>query len=765
MIKKIISIKTVGSFSDNFQAVELKKFNIIYGENGRGKSTLSFILRSLFSGEPGFILERRTVNSNNQPEIRLLLEPSIHMTFKDGKWDKTCLDLEIFDSYFISNNIYSGNSVDIEHRRNLHQFVIGQDGVKNANVIDHCDNAIKSINNLISKCSGEIQRNILGTSIDASTFAGLEYDLNSSVSIAEDIDVKKKAVEALKKAKEITEKESLDCLSIPEIPRAHLELVLSKTLDDISRDAERLTRQNVNKNLDQRGENWIQTGLKYVTNDACPFCGQCISENPLIRAYQYYFDAEYISFKKYIHDSSDEIRKNLSNDKLLAIQKALTSNDLMAQFWKEYITLEYKSLSFIDIKYTWNRVLSLIEDHLKRKELSPLDHMELRSDLLVEFRSYAFLLSSIKSYNQSIENINMMILDKKKAIREGDLSKAEEDLELLQNKKIRLRPDIDRLCRYYKRLLRGRSNSMDKKKKAKAFLDSYTTTVFSEYETNINEYLESCGAGFRIEEVKTIYPGGKASVIYKLSIRGTTVDLSMPKSAKCCPCFNNTLSEGDKSTLAFIFFLAKLDREPNISNKIVVLDDPVSSLDAHRRCFTQQQIIRLSQCCKQVIILTHDLYLAQQVFDNARVETGTLQIKRKGEASVIEKWDIETDIRSDYFKNYDVISEYLDRGSRDSNHLVQVARCIRPLLEGYLRIKYPKEFSQSEWLGNFVDKIRNARSGDPLCSMQSKVGELGDINDYSKKYHHDKNPGEDSEHISDTELQSYSRRALNLIQS
>ena len=102
-----------------------------------------------------------------------------------------------------------------------------------------------------------------------------------------------------------------------------------------------------------------------------------------------------------------------------------------------------------------------------------------------------------------------MIIDKKKAIREGDLSKAEEDLELLQNKKIRLRPDIDRLCRYYKRLLRGRSNSMDKKKKAKAFLDSYTTTVFSEYETNINEYLESCNAGFRIEEVKTIYPGGK----------------------------------------------------------------------------------------------------------------------------------------------------------------------------------------------------------------------------------------------------------------
>ena len=764
MIKKIISIKYVGLFN-NFQAVELKRFNIIYGENGRGKSTLTVILRSLCSGEPSLILERRTVGSSNQPEIRLLLEPLSYTTFKDGKWDKTYSNLEIFDSYFISNNVYSGDAIDIEHRRNLHQFVIGQDGVKNANIINHCTKILKSIDILILNCEGEIQRNILGTHINVSTFAGLECDLNSSANIDNEIIAKKKIVEALKKAKEISEKEALGCLSIPEIPRDRLELMLSKTLEDISQDAERITHQHFNKYLDLGVENWIQTGLAYMTDDVCPFCGQCILENSLIKAYQYYFDETYVSFKKEIHDFSDEIKKFLSDDKLLAIQKALTSNDLIAQFWKEYITIEYKQLMFTNIQCVWNEIRSLIEDHLKRKELNPLEHYGLKSDLLVAFRSYKFLLDSIKIYNQNIETINIIIADKKKSISEGDLNEAEKDLELLQNKKIRLRSEVDKLCKYYKQLIKSRSNSTDKKTKARAFLDSYSSTVFSEYESDINEYLEACGAGFKIEEVKTTYAGGKASVIYKLSIRGTTVDLSLPKSAKCSPCFKNTLSEGDKSTLAFIFFLAKLDRDSNISNKIVVFDDPVSSLDGHRRSFTQQQIIRLSQCCKQVIILTHDLYLARQIFDNARVELGTLQIKRKDNASIIEKWDIETDIRSDYFKNHDVIFEYLERGSRDSNHLVQVARCIRPLLEGYLRMKFPKEFSQSEWLGNFVDKIRSARSGDPLYGMQIMLGELGDINDYSKKYHHDQNPGADSEHISDTELQSYSRRALNLIQS
>ena len=107
----------------------------------------------------------------------------------------------------------------------------------------------------------------------------------------------------------------------------------------------------------------------------------------------------YVSFKKEIHDFSDEIKKFLSDDKLLAIQKALTSNDLIAQFWKEYITIEYKQLMFTNIQCVWNEIRSLIEDHLKRKELNPLEHYGLKSDLLVAFRSYKFLLDSIKIYS------------------------------------------------------------------------------------------------------------------------------------------------------------------------------------------------------------------------------------------------------------------------------------------------------------------------------------------------------------------------------
>lgn len=53
-LKKVVSIQNVGRFHNAIVAgdVEFRKFTLIYGENGRGKTTLCAILRSLQSGKP-----------------------------------------------------------------------------------------------------------------------------------------------------------------------------------------------------------------------------------------------------------------------------------------------------------------------------------------------------------------------------------------------------------------------------------------------------------------------------------------------------------------------------------------------------------------------------------------------------------------------------------------------------------------------------------------------------------------------------------------
>ena len=67
MLRKIISIKNVGRFL-NYSAsgdIELKRYNLIFAENGRGKTTLCAVLRSLQSGDPTHVLGRTTLGTGN----------------------------------------------------------------------------------------------------------------------------------------------------------------------------------------------------------------------------------------------------------------------------------------------------------------------------------------------------------------------------------------------------------------------------------------------------------------------------------------------------------------------------------------------------------------------------------------------------------------------------------------------------------------------------------------------------------------------------
>lgn len=70
------------------------------------------------------------------------------------------------------------------------------------------------------------------------------------------------------------------------------------------------------------------------------------------------------------------------------------------------------------------------------------------------------------------------------------------------------------------------------------------------------------------------------------------------------PSFRTVLSAGDHNTLALAFFFATLDQDPNLANKIVVIDDPVSSLDEHRTLTTVQEIRNLVGRSVQIIILS-----------------------------------------------------------------------------------------------------------------------------------------------------------------
>ncbi len=132
MLKRISKIKNIGKFYDcSLGGLEFKDKTIIFGKNGDGKSTLTAILRSLSTGNNDILIGRKSFVSSGNKNIELSFEISsenvVHK-FENKSWNSNCKGIEIFDTFFISKNIYDGERIVDRHKANLHQYVIGETG-------------------------------------------------------------------------------------------------------------------------------------------------------------------------------------------------------------------------------------------------------------------------------------------------------------------------------------------------------------------------------------------------------------------------------------------------------------------------------------------------------------------------------------------------------------------------------------------------------------------------------------------------------------
>ena len=134
MIDELKYIKNVGRFEtvDQNSDVAFKELSLVYSENGRGKSTLSAILRSLTTGDAAPILERRRLSAK-AGSSRVVVRfdgRGKEAVFNGSAWTAAGPEVLVFDGHFVDSNICSGLSVSPGHGQNLHELVIGEEGVR-----------------------------------------------------------------------------------------------------------------------------------------------------------------------------------------------------------------------------------------------------------------------------------------------------------------------------------------------------------------------------------------------------------------------------------------------------------------------------------------------------------------------------------------------------------------------------------------------------------------------------------------------------------
>ena len=756
MLKKFVTIKNVSRFK-NFSAhgdIELKRLSLLFAENGRGKTTLCAVLRSLQSGDGAHVIGRTTLGSTDAPEIRIISDGRTFF-FGSGAWNSTLPDIAIFDATFVSENVFSGDLVGIDHKRNLYRVIVGMAGVTLAKEIETLDDASRAKAADIREKTALIQAFFpRGMALEA--FLGLEENSD----IDDKIRAKESELDAVRQAEQIRTRATLSALTMPVLPANFVEL-LTRAVDGIAEDAEvQVTAQIEAHAMHDRGQAWLSEGVGYVRGERCPFCRQVLAPaTVLIGAYRALFGQGYADLRTAITAMRTSLDDVLGERQIAFLERTAEHNVAAVEFWSRFCEITAPVLP----DDAGQRLRTLRESAvalLNHKAAAPLEAIVPDSAFTDAMAQVALLMNAVTTCNEAIAAANTTITDQKAATGATDITTIKAALVSLRLIKKRHELEVKTACEKYQAAVAEKGEIEEQKADVKDKLDKHTKTVLGKYEQTINRLLGDFHAGFSITKTEHGYPGGVASSSYQILINATPVELGNDNTPLDKPSFRNTLSSGDKSTLALAFFLAQLEHDPAKASKIVVFDDPFNSQDSFRKDHTVRKVRDCGEMCAQVIVLSHDLHFLKRIWDRLQekpAERRCLELKRIGlYNTTIVKWDIEAATQSAYKTGRQALTDFYHDGLGEVRDVVQK---IRPVIETYTKIIAGDTVAEADTLGVIVGKLRAA---GPTHQLYPLCDGLDDLNVYTCRYHHGENQHAAIEPITDGELHSYVKRTLEM---
>ncbi|MES2960815.1 MAG: AAA family ATPase [Pseudomonadota bacterium] len=763
MVEKISILKNIGQFDNAVigQPIELNKLSLIYAENGRGKTTLANILRSLSENNPTLVQERQRLKAIDSPHIAIQADGK-SFTFQNGAWIVHIPNIAIFDDNFVAQNVCSGIEVDSEHRQNLHELIIGAQGVSLSKALQDEVVKIEDHNRSIREKEAAIPISVRG-SLTVDAFCSLKPNPDLENSIQE----MQRSLEAAKSSDAIKQRSDFKTVTLPSFDLEEISNLLQLDLPDLQKEAAIKVQQHLTK-LGKKSEEWVGDGMDMIASisengrEICPFCTQDLKNSEIIIHYQGYFSKAYAALKKSIIDLGKKISSAHSVDIQTAFERSIQSLQQDIIFWQKFTDIPKVDIDTVEIARAWKAVREPVLTILRNKAASPLEKISLSAEILEVLSVYENHRQKIADLSQTLQDYYSRIASIKEQAEGANVAAINADLSNLKLIQVRYSSEVAPHCKSYQDEKEAKKITEKRRDKARQDLDSYRLTIFKTYEAAINSYLHQFIAGFRLHSMASQNTRGGTSCTYNVLINETSV----PVSSESGPSFKNTLSAGDRNTLALAFFFASLDKDPSLTQKIVVIDDPMTSLDEHRSLATINEIIKLAGRVKQVIVLSHTKPFLCKLWDDAKkkiknIPRSSLHIIRSGNSSVIELWDIERDRITEHDKRHELVSSYILAGPADPNKQSEVAVALRPMIEAFLRVSYPAYFPPGSMLGPFHEKCLNSLKNGSAILGQLDTNELKLLIEYANHFHHDSNPAYATEIINDQTLLDYCKRVIS----
>jgi len=655
MIEEIL-VKKAGGFDATEQKLQpIKTLNFIFGTNGAGKTTIS----------------------------RIVANPDDYLDCQIRWQNNVKLECFVYNADFVGKN-FKSQMPGI--------FTLGEQDAKALDDIEQARQQLDEINGQItqrtntlrsgpvggkegelSTTTKELQEHCWGAKVEYDkhfepVFAGLR---NSAAKFCEKLMAEHQDNKSpLRSLDELSQKVAMifrDGLKL-ESPLQRLEYQKLVDLGNVSILKKKIIgKEDVDiaaliKRLDS--SDWMREGKGYFDEleNQCPFCQQPTDER-FSKAINEYFDDTFTQDMSRI-ESVIENYTNYSKEIISRTDDAIASQ---AQYLDMRAVIDQKQL--LVAKIEMNKRL------LEKKKKESSNAIELEPILPI----LKIIDEEISENNRAVAKHNDTFnnLKKEKETLASEVWKfvaesRQPALTVFMTKIGELKAAINGLKHSITQKNQERSEKLSELNELERKITSVQPAV-----TAINSILKSFG--FTNFELKT---AGAYNSLYEI-VRTDGQDAS------------RSLSEGEKTFLAFLYFFyllhGNVSESGTTTNRIVIFDDPISSLDSEILFIVSSLIKRVfrdalskTKPVKQVFVLTHNIYFHKEVsYDPLRQGTArtheTFWIIRKGDGNSLLQLFNHNPIKT----SYELLWNEIRTGSANP---LTVQNTLRRILESYFKI-------------------------------------------------------------------------------
>jgi wobble nucleotide-excising tRNase len=598
MINKIKEIENIDAFDSlEWSATELKRYNLIYGWNGSGKTTISRVF-SFLEKKDIYLPEYQSIEFSIQTNTEIIKKPDL----------KThSLILRVFNENFIEENIHFKDS------KTEQIIIIGKANLDLQKEIDALEVERKEKNReydklleerpraskyeqIMTEAAGEVTKQFGNTPLANDAYYGRSYRKNKIDNLLLEGIINEKDIdsfiisdpEVLSEKREIVKQEKeVATVILTEIQNIKSIFQAASDILKLEIKTEEIKELNDDKVL----RDWAETGF-HIHKDrklyVCQFCRNSIQPEWFSRLGKY-FTAELQDTKNTIDSNIKELKIVETNVAAIDLDSSRLFPDIAKQYLKAKRSLETNGKT---IKETINKIIQ----HLEKKR----ETLQTRDESIINIQ---YPEEQIAAYNEMVIAIKDMINRHNDRAKENlrEIKEAAKSIEYHTIATIFKGKEYFSKKREYEEAeasikdLKEKIESISKNLSTKRGAVKNASIAIDKINAIAKEYF---GEGqILLENMES--PSGDTGYILK---RRT-------KMAK-------HLSEGEKSILALIYFFVKLEEEGcDKASCSVIIDDPVDSQDALFLFRTYGLLKRQLRTVRQLIIFTHNYELFNLIRD------------------------------------------------------------------------------------------------------------------------------------------------------